>query len=195
MTESVLPTTRYANSGDVSIAYQTMGSGPIDLILVLGIVSHVEFLHEIPGWTDFLRRLSAFARVITFDKRGQGLSDRVPGVPSLEQRMDDVSAIMDATGSKHAALIGVSEGAPMSTLFAATYPERTSHLVLWSGFARFTNTSDYDLMFSEEIIFRVGQTLGKRRFHQGANAEPSTGPNCCQRVRQVRASFRQSGSL
>jgi class 3 adenylate cyclase/pimeloyl-ACP methyl ester carboxylesterase len=167
MIEAVLPTTRYANSGDVSIAYQTMGNGPIDLILVLGIVSHVEFLHEIPGCTDFLRRLSAFARVITFDKRGQGLSDRVPGVPSLEQRMDDVSAIMDATGSKRAALIGVSEGAPMSTLFAATYPERTSHLVLWSGFARFTNTSDYDMMFSEETIFRLVKHWGSGAFIKG----------------------------
>ena len=137
MSELELPTTHYARSGDISVAYQTMGHGSIDLIVVLGIVSHVEFMHEIiPGWTDLLRRLAAFARVVTFDKRGQGLSDRMPGVPLLEERMDDVSAIMEAIGSKRAVLVGISEGAPMSALFAATYPERVSHLVLWSGFAR-----------------------------------------------------------
>ena len=96
MSELELPTTRYARSGDISVAYQTMGHGSIDLILILGVISHVEFMHEIPGWTDFLRRLAAFARVVTFDKRGQGLSDRMPGVPLLEERMDDVSAIMEA---------------------------------------------------------------------------------------------------
>ena len=87
-----------------------------------------------PAYTDYLRRLAAFARVITFDKRGQGLSDRVSDVPSLEQRMDDVAAIMEAIGSKRAALLGYSEGAPMSVLFAATYPERTSHLILYGGY-------------------------------------------------------------
>src|SRR5271156_3487681 len=113
MIEPVLSTTRYARSSDVSVAYQTLGDGPVDLILVTGALAHVEFLHEIPGYTDFLRRLAGFARVVTFDKRGQGLSDRVPGVPALEERMDDVAAVMDAIGSKRAALIGVSEGAPM----------------------------------------------------------------------------------
>ena len=122
MTEFVLPTTRYARSDEVSIAYQVMGEGPLDLILVPGIVSHVEFRHELPGYTDYLRHLAAFARVISFDKRGQGLSDRVSGVPSLEQRMDDVAAIMEAIGSTRAALLGYSEGASMSVLFAATYP-------------------------------------------------------------------------
>ena len=90
MSELELPTTHYARSGDISVAYQTMGHGSIDLIVVLGIVSHVEFMHEIiPGRTDLLRRLAGFARVVTFDKRGQGLSDRMPGVPLLEERMDD----------------------------------------------------------------------------------------------------------
>ena len=98
MTEFVLPTTRYARSDEVSIAYQVIGEGPLDLILVPGIVSHVEFRHEFPGYTDYLRHLASFARVISFDKRGQGLSDRVPGVPSLEQRMDDVAAVMEAIG-------------------------------------------------------------------------------------------------
>src|SRR3954452_5611936 len=136
MTDFALPETRYALSGDVNIAYQMMGDGPVDLILVPGVVSHVEFLHELTGYTAFLRRLSTFARVVTFDKRGQGLSDRMSGAPTLEQRMDDVRAIMDEIGSRRAALIGFSEGCPMGVLFAATYPERVSHLVLFGGFAR-----------------------------------------------------------
>jgi len=164
MTELALPTTRYAHSGEVSIAYQVIGDGPVDLILVPGIVSHVEFQHEFPGYTDYLRRLAAFARVIVFDKRGQGLSDRVPGVPSLEQRMDDVAAIMEAVGSKRAALLGFSEGAPMCVLFAATYPERTSHLILFGGFGRFTNTEDYKFMFSEEAILKSVKYWGTGAF-------------------------------
>jgi class 3 adenylate cyclase len=113
-----------------------MGDGPMDMIIVPGVVSHVEFMHELPGYTQFGRRLSSFGRVITFDKRGQGLSDRMSDAPSLEQRMDDVRAVMEAIGSKRAALMGFSEGCPMSVLFAATYPERVSHLVLYGGFAR-----------------------------------------------------------
>jgi class 3 adenylate cyclase len=136
MTDFALPTTHYAISDDASIAYQVMGDGPVDIVLVPGVVSHVEFLHELPGYTAFLRRLSHFARVIAFDKRGQGLSDRMSGAPSLEQRMDDVRAVMDDAGSRQAVLLGFSEGCPMSALFAATYPERVSHLVLIGGFAR-----------------------------------------------------------
>lgn len=136
MDEFVLPETRYAVSGDVNIAYQVMGDGPIDIIMVPGVVSHVEFLHEMTGYTAFLRRLSHFARVVAFDKRGQGLSDRMSGAPSLEQRMDDVRAVMDEIGSQRAVLLGFSEGCPMSALFAATYPERVSHLLLFGGFAR-----------------------------------------------------------
>src|SRR5258708_31787359 len=113
MSDLVLPTTRYAVSGEVNIAYQTMGDGPIDLVLVPGIVSHVEFLHEFPEYTAFLRRLSKFARVVTFDKIGQGLSDRTSGPPSLEHRMDDVRAIMDDIGSDRAALLGVSVASAM----------------------------------------------------------------------------------
>jgi pimeloyl-ACP methyl ester carboxylesterase len=103
--------------------------------MIAGSVSHVEFLHEIKGYTAFLRRLSTFARIISFDKRGQGLSDRVSGAPSLEDRMDDIRAIMDAVGSKRAVLMGFSEGGPLSILFAATYPERVSHLVMFGCFA------------------------------------------------------------
>jgi class 3 adenylate cyclase len=137
MTGRDLPETRYAQSGDVSIAYQVMGDGPIDFVLIPGLISNIETFHEIPGYTAFLRRLSASARVITFDKRGQGLSDRVAGAPSLEQRMDDVRAVMDAAGSRRAVLAGMSEGGAMSTLFAATYPDRVSHLVLFGSSPKF----------------------------------------------------------
>ena len=153
MTDFELPVTRYALSGDVSIAYKTMGDGPIDLIIVPGMVSHVEFMHELPGYTASIRRLANFARVVTFDKRGQGLSDRVSGAPSLEQRMDDVRAIMDDIGSKRAALLGISEGSPMSIMFAATYPERVSHLILYSGFASSPaqNLDRYEEIVSERV--------------------------------------------
>jgi class 3 adenylate cyclase len=134
MSDLELPVTQYALSGDVNIAYQTMGDGPVDIILVPGFMSHIEFMHELPGYTAFLRRLSSFARIVTFDKRGQGLSDRVSDAPSLEQRMDDVRAVMDAIGSERAALFGVSEGCAMSALFAATYPERVSRLILFGGY-------------------------------------------------------------
>lgn len=135
MSDFALPETRYALSGDVNIAYQVMGDGPVDIILVPGFISHIEFRHELPGYTAFLRHLSSFARVVSFDKRGQGLSDRVSDAPSLEQRMDDVRAIMDAIGSQRATLFGHSEGCAMSALFAATYPDRVSRLILFGGYA------------------------------------------------------------
>jgi pimeloyl-ACP methyl ester carboxylesterase len=149
MNDFTLPETRYALSGDVNIAYQTMGAGPVDIIMVPGLVSHVEFLHELAGYTAFLRRLSTFARVVTFDKRGQGLSDRISGAPSLEQRMDDVRAVMDDIGSQRAVIVGFSEGAAMSVLFAATYPERVAQLVLFGGFAVSPTFRSNDL---EELI-------------------------------------------
>lgn len=136
MSDFELPVTQYALSGDVNIAYQTMSGGPVDLILVPGFMSHIEFMHEFPGYTAFLRRLSTFARVVTFDKRGQGLSDRVSDAPSLEQRMDDVRAVMEAVGSERTSLLGISEGCAMSTLFAATYPERISRLILFGGYVK-----------------------------------------------------------
>ena len=136
MSDFELPNTRYALSGDVNIAFQVMGDGPIDIILVPGIVSHVEFLHEFPGYTGFLHRLATFARVVTFDKRGQGLSDGISGAPSLEQRVDDVRAIMDDIGSQRAVLLGFSEGSPMSAFFAAANPERVSKLILFGGYAK-----------------------------------------------------------
>jgi len=130
---TVLPETRYARSGDVSIAYQVLGQGPRDLVFVPGIISHVEFFHELPGYSELLDGLGAFARVIVFDKRGNGLSDRIAGSPHLEERMDDIRAVMEAAGSERAALFGVSEGGPLSLLFAATYPERVDAIVLYPG--------------------------------------------------------------
>src|SRR6516164_1731741 len=130
------PETHYAKSGDVHIAYQVTGSGPFDLIYVPGFVSNLELIWESRAWSSFFTRLASFCRLIRFDKRGTGLSDRVTGSPSLEQRMDDVRAVMDATGSQRAALYGISEGGPMCLLFAATYPERVRALVLYGSFAR-----------------------------------------------------------
>jgi class 3 adenylate cyclase/pimeloyl-ACP methyl ester carboxylesterase len=131
-----MPVTRYAKSGDVHVAYQVFGSGPIDLVFVPGFVSHIENYWDHPDLARWLLRLANFARVAIFDKRGTGLSDQVPDVPSLDQRMDDVRAVMDAVGMHRAALLGVSEGGPLATLFAATYPERCQALVLYGTFAR-----------------------------------------------------------
>ena len=129
------PETRYAKSGDVSIAYQVLGKGNLDLVYVPGFVSNLDRYWENPIWVDFFSRITGFSRLILFDKRGTGLSDRVSGVPDLEVRMDDVRAVMDAVGSERAALFGQSEGGAMSMLFAATYPERTRALILFGTYA------------------------------------------------------------
>ena len=141
----MMPETRYARSGKVNIAYQVTGEGPLDLVYVPGWVSHVELAWEEPTLASFLGRLASFSRLITFDKRGTGLSDRVPDdqLPTLEQRMDDLRAVMDAAGSRRAALFGVSEGGNMSVLFAATYPERTAALVTFGCFAKRVWSPDY----------------------------------------------------
>jgi pimeloyl-ACP methyl ester carboxylesterase len=125
---------RYAKSGDVSIAYQVIGDGPRDLVYVPGIVSHVEFFHRLPGYSEFLQGLASFARVVVFDKRGNGLSDRLAGAASIEERMDDIRAVMDAVDSERATLFAVSEGGPISLTFAATYPWRIEALVLYETF-------------------------------------------------------------
>jgi pimeloyl-ACP methyl ester carboxylesterase len=132
----VPPETYYARSGELRIAYQVVGSGPFDLIFVPGFVSNVEMFWERPQWASFLSRLAGFSRLILFDKRGTGLSDRVAGIASLEERMDDVRAVMDAVGTERAALFGISEGGPMSLLFASTYPQRVRALVLYGSYAR-----------------------------------------------------------
>lgn len=135
--------TRYARSGEVHIAYQVVGSGPLDLVFVMGWVSSIDWYWAEPRVARFLRRLSSFSRLILFDKRGTGLSDRVAELPTLEQRMDDVRAVMDAAGSPRAALVGISEGAAMCALFAATYPQRTAALVIYGGYAKRLWDPDY----------------------------------------------------
>jgi class 3 adenylate cyclase/alpha-beta hydrolase superfamily lysophospholipase len=139
------PTTRYAKSGDVHIAYQVVGEGPIDLVLIHGFISHLEYQWEDPALARFLNRLASFSRLIVFDKRGTGLSDRVAesALPTLEQRMDDIRAVMDAAGSNRAAMFGISEGGPLSALFAATYPARTAALIMFGAYAKWIRTDDY----------------------------------------------------
>jgi len=136
------PETHYAKSGDVNIAYQVVGGGPLDLVLVPGLVSHLESDWDEPRSAHFLERLASFSRLIRFDKRGTGLSDRPAGLPDLETRMDDVRAVMDAVGSERAALFGYSEGGPMCCLFAATYPDRTTALVLYGTYAHRSEPDD-----------------------------------------------------
>ncbi|HEY1564180.1 MAG TPA: adenylate/guanylate cyclase domain-containing protein [Gaiellaceae bacterium] len=138
-----LPETRYASSGDVSIAYQVVGEGPFDLVYAPPFISHVELAWEIPTVAAHFRRLASFCRLIRFDKRGTGMSDRVGTLPTLETRMDDLRAVMDAAGSERAAIMGVSEGGSMAILFAATYPERAWALVLEGAFARTLWAPDY----------------------------------------------------
>ena len=139
------PETMYARSGDVNIAYQVIGDAPLDLVFVMGWVSHMEYFWREPSFARFLLRLASFSRLILFDKRGTGLSDRVPinQLPTLEQRMDDVRAVMDAVGSERAALCGVSEGGPMCSLFAATYPEKTLALVMIGTYAKRIRDAEY----------------------------------------------------
>ncbi|TMK79405.1 MAG: adenylate/guanylate cyclase domain-containing protein [Actinobacteria bacterium] len=149
-----LPETHYAKSGDVNIAYQVTGEGPFDLVFVPGYVTHMELQWAIPSFVPLLESLSSFCRLIRFDKRGTGMSDRVGGAPTLEARMDDVRAVMDAVGSQRAAFFGLSEGAAMSILFAATYPERTAALVVRSGFPRRMWAADYPWGRTEEEYAR-----------------------------------------
>lgn len=138
------PRTQYARNGNVSIAYQVLGEGPLDLVIVPGFISHLDLDWTGPGFERFVSRLGSFSRLIRFDKRGTGLSDPAPGVATLEQRMEDVRAVLDEVGSERAALLGYSEGGPMAALFAATYPERTLALIMYG-------------------TFPSGATLGERR--------------------------------
>jgi pimeloyl-ACP methyl ester carboxylesterase len=147
-----IPATKYARSGDVHIAYQVVGEGSQNLVLVPGWVSHVEYAWEDPSYSRFLQRLASFSRLILLDRRGTGLSDRVNELPTLEQRMDDVRAVMDAAGAEQAALFGISEGGPMSLMFAATYPARTSALVLYGTYARMLRAPDYPIGMPIEAL-------------------------------------------
>ena len=151
--------TQYAKSRDVHIAYQVTGSGPLDVVFVPGFVSHLEYQWEHPWSARFFERLGSFSRLIRFDKRGTGLSDRVGGIQTLEERMDDVRAVMDAVSSERAALFGASEGGPMSILFAATYPERVSALVLYGSYARRSWAADHPYGHTEQEWRAIIETI------------------------------------
>jgi pimeloyl-ACP methyl ester carboxylesterase/class 3 adenylate cyclase len=144
------PDTRYAKSGGVNIAYQVVGASDVDLVFVPGWVSHIEYAWEEPSLAPFLERMARFSRLILLDRRGTGLSDPVDRLPTLEERMDDVRAVMDAAGSQRAFLFGISESGPMCTLLAATYPERTAGLILCNTFARFVYADDHSWAMTDE---------------------------------------------
>jgi pimeloyl-ACP methyl ester carboxylesterase/class 3 adenylate cyclase len=137
---------RYAKSGGVNIAYRVSGTGPVDLVFIGGWITHLDVWEEDPGIARFMRSLRQFARVVEFDKRGTGLSDRVPDdkLPTMEERMDDIRAVMDAVGLEHASILGFSEGGALAMLFAATYPERTSSLVIWGSYASMVKRPGYE---------------------------------------------------
>lgn len=129
------PETRYAKGPKGNIAYQVVGDGPVDLVIVPGFISHVDLMWNDPGWAEFIKDLASFARVVLYDKLGAGLSDPVESVPTLESRADDLRAVLDATGCRRAALFGMSEGGPISLLFAATYPNRVKSLIVYGSYA------------------------------------------------------------
>jgi class 3 adenylate cyclase len=145
-----IPSTHYVKSDDVHIAYQVIGEGSFDLLFVPGFVSNIETIWQSPEQSAFFRRLASFSRLILFDKRGTGMSDRSSQIFTLEQRMHDVQAILDAVGSKRAALFGISEGGPMSLLYTATYPDRTFALVLYGSYAKRSWAPDYPFGWKDE---------------------------------------------
>jgi class 3 adenylate cyclase/pimeloyl-ACP methyl ester carboxylesterase len=163
----VVRETQYAKKGDAHIAYQIVGEGPIDIVLVSTWFSHVEARWDLPGYVHYLQRLSAFSRLISFDKYGIGLSDPIPSreLPPLEDWMDDVSAVMDAVGIERAAIVGAGEASPMAELFAATYPERTTALVLLNATARASAAPGYDVGappdVQERLVSMTEQTWGR----------------------------------
>jgi len=182
------PETRYAKSGDVHIAYQVLGDGPLNLVIVPGWISHLDLDWDDHRKAPFLERLARFSRLIRFDKRGTGLSDPASGVATLEQRMEDVRAVMDAVGAERAALFGFSEGGQMSILFAASYPDRTQALVLFGTHARATADATYPWGFPDVLarqwdaiehwgegrfaaVMNPGQTLDPLRVEQMARRE------------------------
>jgi class 3 adenylate cyclase len=174
------PEIRYARNGDVSIAYSVMGDGPVDLVYVSGFVSHIEISLELPALRRFSERLMSFARLIVWDRREQGLSDRLGQPPTLEQGMDDLRAVLDAAESDRAALFGVSEGGPMSALFAASYPDRVSHLVLYATYAKMTWAEDHPAgvdreqlaAWLERSVQHWGEPVGLAAFAPSAKDDP-----------------------
>lgn len=167
----MIPETRYAKSGNVHIAYQVTGDGPVDLVFVHGWISHIEHLWEEPNLARFLNRLASFSRLILLDKRGTGLSDPVPldKLPTLEERMDDLRAVMDAVGSQRAALLGTSEAGALNLLFSATHPDRTAALILLNSYARLTWAEDYPHGIpptgAEQLLLAQSRPVGGRASH------------------------------
>src|SRR6266542_1665625 len=145
------PETKYAKTGDLFIAYQVVGEGPLDLVYAPAYSSHLELNWEWPPYARFLHRLALFSRLIVFDRRGTGLSDHAPGSFTLEETMDDLRSVLDAAGSERAALLGWGEGGPMSALFAATYPERTSALVLYASYAKGSWSPEFPWGMSPDV--------------------------------------------
>jgi pimeloyl-ACP methyl ester carboxylesterase/class 3 adenylate cyclase len=160
------PAIQYAKSGDVHVAYQVIGEGPIDLVIVPGWVSHLEILWEEPQAAAFLRRLGEFSRLIIFDKRGTGMSDPMTYAPPIDERMDDIRAVMDAAGSERAALLGYSEGGALALVFAASHPDRVLAVIAYASFVRLLRGSDYPFGYSEEAV---------ARFLEGAARAGATG--------------------
>jgi class 3 adenylate cyclase len=152
---------RYARSGGVSIAYSVHGEGPLTLVVAPGFVSHQEVLMELPEIASGIERLASFVRLIVFDKREQGLSDRTGRPPTIEEMVDDIGAVMDATETERAAVFGVSEGAAMALMFAAAHPDRCSHLAIWGGYARLTLADDYPDGLEPEALDRLGEVAAR----------------------------------
>jgi class 3 adenylate cyclase/pimeloyl-ACP methyl ester carboxylesterase len=195
----VAPGTRYARSGDVSIAYQVTGQGPFDIVFVPPSTSHVELAWEVPVFRTMFERLGSFARFIHFDKRGTGMSDRVSGVPTLETRMDDLRAVMDAVGSRRTAITAWSEGVAMGALFAATYPDRVWALVLYGGKARSLRAPDYPWGHTEsEFLRTVAQARALREadeavyFEEGARSGSPDADD--EEIRALATYFRHAAS-
>jgi class 3 adenylate cyclase/predicted alpha/beta hydrolase len=191
------PVTRYAKSGDVSVAYQVTGHADIDLVWAPGTVSHLDLDWESPGDVWWMDRCHAFSRLIRFDKRGTGLSDRVTAAASLEERTDDIRAVMDAAGSERAAILGFSEGGSMACLFAATYPNRTRALIVWGGQARWVRAPDAPWGINRDEYERVIADLAAngvtesyvRGWGAGIGDEPSQ-----EEVEEVMRYFRSGAS-
>lgn len=171
----VRPETKYAKSGSVQIAYQVTGNGPIDLVWAPGTVSHLDLDWEWPARVDFIQRLSSFSRLIRFDKRGTGLSDRPTNAATLDERIDDIRAVMDGAGSQRAALFGVSEGGSMSCLFSSVYPDRTRALILWGTQARWTQTDDYPWGLTQGEQERLVNQLAERGVDRDYIVGPGAG--------------------
>jgi pimeloyl-ACP methyl ester carboxylesterase len=158
------PATRYTKTDNVYIAYQVFGDGDINLVFVPGWISHLDLWWDEPACASWLHRLARFARIIIFDKRGTGLSDRVGRLPTMDERMDDIRAVMDATETTHAAIYGLSEGGSLGALFAASHPHRCQALVLQGAFAKFSS------WFPTEESLNAFLAYIEERWGSGANA-------------------------